>query len=204
MPSKKGQILAEVVTIQEVATMFRVSERQVQRLTSQGILRLALDSKGQTVRGRYVLGDVVASYVKQLRDSIADNPQEKLYQIARRRRMEVLAEREELDLMVQKGELHRADHIGEAITTMLTFFRSRMLSIPARVSRGLVGQRDFKKIFETIQDEIHGALKELSESTVQDAMMEARKPESDVIPEEHRVNLSRPSPAKAVDIGCEI
>lgn len=171
MPSKNGRVLVrEIVTVQDLAAMFLVSERQVQRLTNQGILRVATDSKGKIVRGRYVLGDAVASYVKHLRESVANNPEAKLYEVARRRRMEALAERERLDVMARTGELHHAEHIAFAITSMFSFVRARILAIPARVSRLLVGERDFKKIYETIEHEIRAALTELSEAKYAERM----------------------------------
>ena len=91
--------------MQDLASLFVISERQVQRLTAQGVLKLARNSKGQTIRARYVLGDAVAGYVKHLRQSIADDPDAARYQRARSRRMEALAQLELLRLKQARGAL---------------------------------------------------------------------------------------------------
>ena len=142
--------------------MFLMSERQVQRLANEGILRLATDTAGKSIRGRYILGDAVAGYVKHLRESVADNPEAKLYQSARTRRMDALAQKEELDLKLRKGQLHHADDVAFVMTNMMTFFRQRVLAIPSRTARLLVGKTNFREVHDLIKGEIYGCLNELS------------------------------------------
>jgi hypothetical protein len=170
MPTKKYQVLQEIVSVQELATMFAISERQVQRLTAQGTLGLATDAKGKNIPGRYVVGEAVSRYVKHLRASIAESPQQKLYANARMRRMVALAEHEELEMKLRRNELHRADHIAFALTTMFSYIKQRMLAIPSRVSHGLVRATDFKTVYTTINDEIRACLTEISEAKYKELM----------------------------------
>lgn len=65
--------------------MFRVSERAVRRLTVQGILKLARNSKRQAIPGRYELDDAVGRYADHLRQAVADDPDAQRYQAARAR-----------------------------------------------------------------------------------------------------------------------
>ena len=162
MPSKKRPVLTEIVSVQELASMLLISERQIQRLTAQGTLALTKDGKGRSVRGRYALGDAVARYVKHLRESMAHNPEQKLYESARTRRMDAIAEREELALKLQKGQLHHASDIEFVMTKMLSSFRQRVLAIPSRISRTLIGKTSFREIHDPLNEEIYACLRELS------------------------------------------
>ena len=48
------------------------------------------------------------------------------------------------------------------MTNMLTFFKQRVLAIPSRISRQLIGKRKFQDIYDVIMTEIVGCLRELS------------------------------------------
>jgi phage terminase Nu1 subunit (DNA packaging protein) len=154
--------------------MFLISERQIQRLTNQGILRLATDNKRQVIRGRYVLGEVVGSYAKHLRDSVAQDPEEKRYKAARARRMNALARKEELELEAREGDLHFAEDIEFCLTSMFTFMKQRVLAIPVRVSRMVLGVTDFRKVYETINNEVRGCLTDLSTAKYAEIMAAQR------------------------------
>jgi len=74
------------------------------------------------------------------------------------------------------------------MTNMLTATESRLLAIPSRVTRLLIGQTEFQKICDLIYGEIEMALKELSDYDPQKfeeaneeylAWIGAAKPETD-------------------------
>jgi hypothetical protein len=48
------------------------------------------------------------------------------------------------------------------MTNMLIHFKARVLSIPARIARLLVGKTKFQEIYDTIMTEIELALRELA------------------------------------------
>ena len=72
------------------------------------------------------------------------------------------AETAELALQLQRGQLHRASDVEFCMTNMLTFFKQRVLAIPARVCRQLIGKRGFREIYDVIMEEIVVCLRELS------------------------------------------
>jgi hypothetical protein len=81
-------LLKEVITLSDLATLCVCSERTIQRLTKQGVLRLAKDRQRRIMRGRYELGDAMPRFVEHLRDSIpSDDPNARAYVEARARRM---------------------------------------------------------------------------------------------------------------------
>src|SRR6267143_2650070 len=98
MAGKNGaSLLREIVTLSDLASLCVCSERTIQRLTKEGVLRLAKDRNRRLLRGRYVLGDAMPRFVEHLRDSITnDDPNAAAYAQARSRRMQALAESEEL------------------------------------------------------------------------------------------------------------
>jgi hypothetical protein len=85
MASKNGaSLLKEVITLSDLAALCVCSERTIQRLTKQGVLRLAKDRQRRIMRGRYELGDAMPRFVEHLRDSItSDDPNARAYAEAR-------------------------------------------------------------------------------------------------------------------------
>jgi hypothetical protein len=178
MASRNGRnLLREIVTTQDLASLCSISERSIQRLVHQRILRLARNRKRQVIRGRFVLGEAIPAFVQHLQERNGSDPQEELYKKARRLRMECLAQREMLCLRRDRGELHEARHIDFCLTNMLTFMKQRMLAIPSRTARLLVGVTDFRKIYSAIEDEIRAGLTELSTAKYAEMMKGQRKAE---------------------------
>jgi len=70
-------------------------------------------------------------------------------------------ERTRLELREYKGELHNARDVEFIMNNMLTYFKGRVLAIPARVARLCVGKK-FREIYDLIMCEIELALRELS------------------------------------------
>jgi hypothetical protein len=73
------------------------------------------------------------------------------------------AEMAQLNLRIHKRELHRGKDVEFVLTTMITAAKSRLLSIPSRVTRLLIGKTDFSEIYALVMSEIELALRELSE-----------------------------------------
>ena len=67
-----------------------------------------------------------------------------------------------LKLRLFKGSLHEASDVDFCMTNMLTFFKQRILAIPARISRQLIGKKSFREIYDIIMTEIVSCLSELS------------------------------------------
>src|SRR5262249_49758909 len=63
---------------------------------------------------------------------------------------------------------HTSADIEFVMTTMLTAVKSRLLAIPARTTRLVIGKTDFTEIYSLLYSEIELALRELSEYNPQD------------------------------------
>jgi hypothetical protein len=154
MAEKNGQSYLEaVITIGDLATLTVLSERQIRRLTNQGIFKRARNKKGQFLQGRYVLGETIPHYIEHLRNSLLDEPDEKLYQAARARRMEAEAERSELELKLLKGEVHRGEDVDFILTNMITAAKQQILGTANRITRQLIGLTNYEQIYNILYNE---------------------------------------------------
>jgi len=154
---------ATTLDTNQLARLFDVTPRHIRRLTSDAVLQKARDIDGTELRGRYELLFNVRAYVKYLRQQARlDDTSESKYIMLRNQKMAAEAEMSELRLRLFKNTLHRAEDVEFIMTNMLTAFKSRVLAIPAKISRLLIGARTFQAIYETIMTAIEEALRELS------------------------------------------
>ena len=156
---------ADVITTQQIARLLLLTERRIHQLVRAGILKHAHDpDDGHELRGRFNLVESVAAYIRYLRNELgSDDAVETRYLEGRSRRMVASAQEAELRLGALKGKLHWAQDVEFVMTTMLTSLKSRLLSIPSRVTRLLIGKTVFQEIHDLLQGEIELALRELSE-----------------------------------------
>ena len=148
----------------QLARFIDVTPRHVRRLQTEGVLTLARDESGQELRGRWDLYANNIAYIRYLRRrSELDDTSESQYIQLRNRRAAADAERAELELKLYKGQLHRSEDINFVLTNMLTAAKSRMLAIPSRVTRLILGMTDFQKIYDLIYKEIEAVLSELKD-----------------------------------------
>jgi hypothetical protein len=130
-------------------------------LKADGVLALARDADGEELRGRYELLPNNIAYIRYLRRQAFLDDTESQYEQLRTERMAAETEKVKLDLQLFKSQ-HRADDVEFVLTNMLTAAKSRLLAIPSRVARLVVGLTDFQKIYDLIYAEIESALRELS------------------------------------------
>jgi phage terminase Nu1 subunit (DNA packaging protein) len=149
----------------QMARFIDMTPRHVRRLQAEGILTLARDENGHEVRGRYELYANNIAYIRYLRRKTQqlDDTSEAEYTMLRNRRTAADAERSELELKLYKGQLHRSEDINFVLTNMLTSAKARLLAIPSRVTRLIVGVTEFQRIYDLIYKEIEATLKELSD-----------------------------------------
>ena len=157
--------MARTVTLDtaQLARFLDITPRHVFRLTNDGVLVRARDEAGNELRGRYELLPNNVSYIRHLRQQGRfDDASESEYQRQRVGRMRAENEMAQIKLKELKGEMHRATDVEFVMTNMITATKQRLLAIPSRISRLLVGKTSFQKIFDLISAEIESALKELS------------------------------------------
>lgn len=150
------------VTREQLAKLFDITERHVNRLTLEGVLARAKDDNGATIRGRFPLLDNVRAYCKYLRTQARlDDASESKYVMLRNQRMACMGEEAALRLAVLKGKLHRAEDVEFVMTTRDSAIRARLLAMPSRVTRLLVGKTDPNEIRAILNAELFAILEEL-------------------------------------------
>jgi phage terminase Nu1 subunit (DNA packaging protein) len=158
--------MAKALTIDkgQLAQLLDITPRHVQRLTADGILTRARDVDGKELLGRYELIANVRSYIKFLRmQARLDDASESKYIMLRNNKMAADSETATLKLAIFKNTLHKADDVEFILTNMFTAMKSRLLAIPSRVTRLVIGQTNFQVIYDLIYGEIELGLRELSE-----------------------------------------
>jgi hypothetical protein len=75
--------------------------------------------------------------------------------------MIAVAEAAELQLAVLKGKLHRTEDVEFIMTNRDSAIRARLLAIPARITRLLIGKTDPNEIRDLLNAKIYGALNSL-------------------------------------------
>lgn len=158
--------MAKPLTIDksQLAQLLDVTPRHVGRLTADGVLTRARDVDGKELLGRYELIANVRSYIKYLRmQARLDDASESKYIMLRNNKMAADSETATLKLAIFKNTLHKADDVEFILTNMFTAMKSRLLAIPSRVTRLVIGQTTFQVIYDLIYTEIELALRELAD-----------------------------------------
>lgn len=154
---------ASTIDTTQLGKLLDLTPRHIQRLTVDGVLIRARDDDGKELRGRFEVFANVRAYVKYLREAARlDDISESKYIRLRNQKMAAESRAAELKVGLMERKLHRAEDVEHVITNMITACRARLLAIPSRISRRLVGKKHFKEIYNIIYDEIVLALKELS------------------------------------------
>jgi hypothetical protein len=179
MASKNGDsCLEQVISLSDVAVLSGYSERNVQRLTKSGLIKLARDAKGRPLRGRYVIGLTLPVLAEHTRDlAVADDPHARAYVEARARRMNASAESEEMDLRLKRGELIELSRVTDVVTGLLLVVRSHLLSLASRITRQLLPHvaaetenANFGSVYQIVNGEVRAALTEASELRCRDVL----------------------------------
>jgi len=153
----------EAVTTAELATLLNLSVSSVKKLRQDGVIE-PLPNNGNRKAGNewnplQCACKVIRNYQKMV-DSRGSKETEEMKK-ARERQMMTRAEKEELELMEIKGELHRAEDIERVMGMVLTRLRINLLSIPKGVAPQLRNQSDTNVITEKIHERICRALNEV-------------------------------------------
>jgi phage terminase Nu1 subunit (DNA packaging protein) len=155
---------ATTVDQSQLAKLLDITPRHVRRLVADGVLTRARDIDGKELYGRYELVASVRAYIQYLRfQARLDDASESKYVMLRNSKMAAESETAELKLAIFKSTLHRADDVEFIMTNMFTAMKQRLLAVPARTTRLVVGQTNFQVIYDLITGEIELALRELSD-----------------------------------------
>ena len=135
----------------ELAKLLNITQRRVNQLAEEKIIT-------RQPEGDLLLPEAIAEFYsfKFQSDEAIDFMAEKaLHEKAKR-------ELAELELQKRRNEVHDAADVELVMTDMLTNLRSQLLGLPAKMAPQLAN-RDKDYIDQTLTDEIHSRLAELSD-----------------------------------------
>lgn len=144
-----------IFSAKQLAEVLNLSPRRIQQLADEEIIV-------KNSRGKYNALESIRRYIQFLQEKRSESDEANYF---KERALHEKAKREmaELKLAKLKNQLHDAADVEAVMANMLVTFRSRMLSLPDKVSPKLLAMDNLSEISETIRDEIMDALTELSE-----------------------------------------
>lgn len=134
-----------------------IGESEIKALTRRGMIK-----KGVAENGLYDIEQAAREIIAMLRDPEA-RKQSADYQAERARFMRLKRQGAEYDLSLREGTLHRTEDLELAISKMLVSFKSRVRSIPARVSPQAAKMTSQEDIFDLLKQVTDEVLQELSD-----------------------------------------
>jgi phage terminase Nu1 subunit (DNA packaging protein) len=153
----------QTVTTAELATLFNLSVPSIKKLQQNGVIE-PLPNNGNRKAGNEWFPlecacKVIRNYQKMV-DSRGSRETEEMKK-ARERQLIARAEKEELELLGVKGELHKAKDIERVMGAVLTRLRINLLAIPKGVAPQIRDEKDTNVIAEKIYERICRALNEV-------------------------------------------
>lgn len=149
----------------QVASVFRVNPVTISKWETE-TPPLPVHTRGKRGRSsKYDLSEVVAWYIERERASLGGRNGRLSREAEQAKLAAAQTERIGLFIAHRKGELLEKRLVEEAITTMLTAFRSRLLSLPRALAERLVGElgKGPQAVEAVISEAVRGCLTALSE-----------------------------------------
>jgi phage terminase Nu1 subunit (DNA packaging protein) len=141
----------------KLAYLFRISERRVQQLAVEGIIK-------KEARGHYNLIDSIRGYVEYLQSiaSGAHGEQETDYGLSRSQKMRADADKSIMEAAQLAGELIPQDIVAYSWNHMIGAFRAKLLNLPKKIAPVVQHESSFRKCQAALQAAIYESLAELS------------------------------------------
>lgn len=146
----------KLYTSAAIARWLDLTERRVRQLRDKKIIEEARP-------GLYNLLDTLHRYIHYLRKDGTDNELDIDYNTERARLVKAKREKEELELEMQRREVLRAEDVEQVMTDMLLRFRSKLRSLPVKLSPTLATETDQAEIFMILKKATDEALEELAD-----------------------------------------
>lgn len=163
---KETDISAVTVSAKVLTRIIGLTERRIRQLAEEGILVRA-------GKGRYRLEESLKNYILTLKVAIetggVDNPDGEL-NLEEEKAMHEKVKRHisELKLQTMKGELHKSDDVKHVMTEMIVSIKTKLLSLPSKISPLLLSRDDVGYIKGIITKEVVEALNELKDYNAND------------------------------------
>lgn len=146
----------KLYTAAAIARHLDMTERNVRLLRDKGVLT-------EIRPGLYDLQEATHQYINFLRKKNPDAEENIDYNTERAKLVRAKRESQELELQLQKNEVHTTEEVERVMTDMLIRFKARLMAIPAKLSPILAKKTEQVEIFKLIKSGIDEALEELSD-----------------------------------------
>lgn len=153
-------------TSAQVAKVFRMTSKNVQRLTADGVLETVETPRGR----RYDWDKTVEMYVAYLSDKA--NGREKKQTTAELEEAKLRAEVDikeakakaaQMELKELQGKMHRAEDVEVIMTDHVLFLRSMLMAMPGKLAVDLAGTHTAPEQADRVKREVYYLLERLSE-----------------------------------------
>ena len=142
-----------VFTAEKLAACFDLTPKRIKQLRAAGVLKEVEPGKEL-----YEPVENIRSYIAYIkRGAGGDYYEERAKLVSAKRR------KEELELDELDGELHRAVDVERIVSQMLVKFRSKILSLPTKLTPSMAETSDKGKINGILTEAVNEALEELSD-----------------------------------------
>ena len=145
--------MAKFVSARQLAEVLGITERRVNQIANEGKVFT------RDLNGKFNVVQCVESYY---REKFIKDDDDSSYDKERALHEKAKRQKAELQLEKMRNRLHWAEDVELIITEMLVRFRNRILGVPTAIAPRLY-RKSVAKIAETLKDELHSALNELSE-----------------------------------------
>lgn len=147
----------ETTKLKELAKVIGLSERHLQRLSQEGIIK-------RNDKGKYLLYESIRSYINYLKE-IESTPQQ-LQEEKLKNEIEYLKTRdrkENIKIKILEADLHEASDVKRVMNNIISGFKGQLQTIPNKLAPLVIGIDNLGEIQEIITNNINSVLLELSE-----------------------------------------
>lgn len=143
-------------TSKAVAKWLDISERRVRQLRDEKVIT-------EIRPGLYDLKTVNRQYINYLRKNNPESESTIDYNAERAKLVRAKREAQELELQLRRNEVHTTEDVEQVMTDTLVRFKTRLMTIPAKLSPILSKKKDQTEIFKLLKSAIDEVLEELSD-----------------------------------------
>lgn len=154
----EGVLLLKLYDAKAIARFLDISERRVRQLRDEKIIEEYPNSNGL-----YELIPTLHKYINYLRKNNPESEESIDYNAERAKLVRAKRMNEEFELKIKENKLHNSEDVETIMTDMLINFKSRLMSIPSKLSPVLSKKTDKTEIFKILKEHIDEALNELSD-----------------------------------------
>jgi len=147
----------QTVTGSELATLLGLSDRRVQQLVKENVIRKAK-------RNTFIVIDAVQDYVNyQAGKNLGNYSKGENYQEEKARLTKLQADKAELEVESMSANLVPADDVSRHWYQIITDCKNRLLTVPSKAAPIVAAETEAGMVQDIIDDLMREALEELTE-----------------------------------------